>query len=154
MISPWIGEILPHVIIKFCGSRDSEWDSGVFCGLLHGELETLRLCGGYRQVCPRMTVDCHQRRGTLLREPTSLSKARPCWKFGLTPLLSLRAKAHTCNVITENAFKLSHANFPTCINCWHTMFENYPGAYFGDLQCYKGRKCKFPDNWELIGCCR
>ena len=34
-----------------------------------------------------------------------------------------------------------------------TMFENYPGAHFGDFQYYKGQKCMFRDSRKLIGCC-
>ena len=31
--------------------------------------------------------------------------------------------------------------------------QNYPGAHFGNLQYYKGRKCVYPDSRELISCC-
>ena len=45
------------------------------------------------------------------------------WKFGLTPLLSLGAKADKVireilpKMVALIAFKVGHANFPTCINC-------------------------------------
>ena len=32
------------------------------------------------------------------------------------------------------------------------VFENYPGAHFGDFQYFKGRKCMFRDNRDLIQC--
>ena len=61
----------------------------------------------------------------------SLSETCRGWKFGLTPHPSLRSKAH--KVIRENlpyirsqfAFKLSHANFPKCINCEHTTLYKH-----------------------------
>ena len=52
---------------------------------------------------------------------TSLSETS--WKFGLTPLPSLRSKAHKViweillYIRAQFAFKLGHANFYTCINC-------------------------------------
>ena len=81
-----------------------------------------------------------------------LSEIRRGWKFGLTPLPRLRSKAHT--VIREIllyswaqfAFKLGHANFPTCITCLHTtlyslpaitkhaFIENPPNVHLGNFQ--------------------
>ena len=57
---------------------------------------------------------------------TSLSETRWGWKFGLTPLPSLRSNTH--KVIREIlpyiqarfSFKLGHAKFPTRISCWNT----------------------------------
>ena len=53
----------------------------------------------------------------------SLSETRRGWKFGLTPLPSLRSKAHKAireilpYIRAGFAFKLGHANFPICIYC-------------------------------------
>ena len=56
----------------------------------------------------------------------SLSETCRGWKFWLTPPPSLRSKAHKViweillYIRSQFAFKLGHANFPTCINCFHT----------------------------------
>ena len=54
---------------------------------------------------------------------SSLSETRRGWRFLLTPLPSLRSKAHKVireilpYIRAQFAFKLGHANFSTCINC-------------------------------------
>ena len=58
---------------------------------------------------------------------TSLGETRWGWKFGLTPLPSLRSKAHNLavHIWAQFAFKLSHANFPNCITYSHTTWTLY-----------------------------
>ena len=91
----------------------------------------------------------------------SLSKTLQGWKFGLTPLPSLRSKAH--KVIPENlpyigslfAFKLGHANFPTCINCLHTTLQteikyttSFPESLFEPLWAFDLRLRKVSPNFQ------
>ena len=73
----------------------------------------------------------------------SLSETRWGWKFGLTPLPSLRSKAH--KVIREIlpyirarfAFKLGHADFPTHIDQLYTykivLTPDYHESFISNL---------------------
>ena len=60
------------------------------------------------------------------RPYTSLSETCQGWRFGLTPLPSLRSKAHKViqeilpYIPVQYPIKLGHAKFPTCISCLHT----------------------------------
>ena len=83
----------------------------------------------------------------------SLSETRRGWK-GLTPLPSLRSKAHKVireillYIRAQYAFKLGHANFPKCISCnivfalWYhqtcisyfSSIENPPNVHLGNFR--------------------
>ena len=49
-------------------------------------------------------------------------------------------------------FKYSKSHIYAMSGGYFQCLQNYPGAYFGDFQYYKGRKCNFCDSRELKGC--